>query len=135
MQKIRPSQIFERRIPTHKWLGGSSKGLMFTARGNHQISLEKYSDRFFNHHVKIGPPLEKVTRQNNKSGPFKYMGYMGVSKNRATPKSHPFLIGFSTIIFTIHFGGPPLFLETPISSRLTVFFPFLLGEAKCGVLR
>ncbi len=33
---------------------------------------------------------------------------MCVSKNRATPKS-PILIGFS-FIFTIHFGGPPLFL-------------------------
>ena len=38
--------------------------------------------------------------------------YMGGSKNRGTPKSS-ILIGFS-IIFTIHFGGPPLFLETPI---------------------
>ena len=38
--------------------------------------------------------------------------YMGVSKNNGTPKSS-ILIGFS-IIFTIHFGGPPLFLETPI---------------------
>ena len=37
--------------------------------------------------------------------------YMGVSKNRGTPKSS-ILIGFS-IIFTIHFGVP-LFLETPI---------------------
>ncbi len=33
--------------------------------------------------------------------------YMGVSKNRGTPKS-PFLIGVS-LIFTIHFGGFPLF--------------------------
>ena len=33
---------------------------------------------------------------------------MGVSKNRGTPKSS-ILIGFS-IIFTIHFGGFPLFL-------------------------
>ena len=32
---------------------------------------------------------------------------MGVSKNNGTPKSS-ILIGFS-IIFTIHFGGPPLF--------------------------
>ncbi len=38
--------------------------------------------------------------------------YMGVSKNKGSPKSS-ILIGFS-IIFTIHFGGPPLFLETPI---------------------
>ena len=36
---------------------------------------------------------------------------MGVSKNSGTPKSF-ILIGFS-IIFTIHFGGPPLFLEAP----------------------
>ncbi len=35
---------------------------------------------------------------------------MGVSKNNGTPKSS-FLIGFGTIIFTIHFGGFfPLFL-------------------------
>ena len=31
------------------------------------------------------------------------------------PPNHPILIGFS-IIFTIHFGGPPLLLETPISN-------------------
>ena len=37
---------------------------------------------------------------------------MVVSKNRGTPKSS-ILIGFS-IIFTIHFGFFPLFLETPI---------------------
>ena len=37
---------------------------------------------------------------------------MGVSKNRATPKSS-ISIGFGTIIFTIHFGGQiPLCLET-----------------------
>ena len=35
----------------------------------------------------------------------------GVSETRGTPKSSIF-IGFS-IIFTIHFGGPPLFFETP----------------------
>ncbi len=34
-----------------------------------------------------------------------YMIHMGVSKYRGTPKSS-ILIGFS-IIFTIHFGGPP----------------------------
>ena len=38
---------------------------------------------------------------------------MGVSKNSGTPKSSIF-IGCFIIIFTIHFGGPPLFLETPI---------------------
>ncbi len=37
---------------------------------------------------------------------------LGVSKNNGTPKSS-ILIGFF-IIFTIHFEGPPLFLETPI---------------------
>ncbi len=37
---------------------------------------------------------------------------MGVSKNSGTSKSSIF-IGFSTI-FTIHFGGFPLFLETTI---------------------
>ena len=36
---------------------------------------------------------------------------MGVSNYNGTPKSS-ILIGIS-IIFTIHFGGPPLFLETP----------------------
>ena len=41
-----------------------------------------------------------------------YDVYMGVSKNRGGPKSG-ILIEFS-IIFTIHFGGPPLFLETPM---------------------
>ena len=39
---------------------------------------------------------------------------MGVSKNKGTPKSS-ISIGFS-MIFTIHFGGPPLFLETPMCS-------------------
>ena len=37
---------------------------------------------------------------------------MDLSKNSGTPKSS-ILIGFS-IIFTIHFGVFPLFLETPI---------------------
>ena len=45
---------------------------------------------------------------------------MGVSKNNGTPKSS-ILIGFS-IIFTIHFGGPPLFLETPIYQLVTTGF-------------
>ena len=40
---------------------------------------------------------------------------MGVSKNNGIPKSS-ILIGFS-IIFTIHFGETPLFLETPISGN------------------
>ena len=39
--------------------------------------------------------------------------HKGVSKNKGTPKSS-ILIGFS-IIFTIQFGGLPLFLETPIT--------------------
>ena len=39
---------------------------------------------------------------------------MGVSQNNGTPKSSICLIGFGTIIFTIHFGGKiPLFLEPP----------------------
>ena len=37
---------------------------------------------------------------------------MGVSKNRGGPPKSSILIRFSSI-FTIHFGGPPLFLETP----------------------
>ena len=44
-----------------------------------------------------------------------FTSYMGVSKNSGTPKTS-ILIGFS-IIFTIHFGFFPLFLETPISTR------------------
>ena len=44
---------------------------------------------------------------------------MDVSKNNGTPKSS-ILIGFS-IIFTIHFGGPPLFSETPICSMYGIF--------------
>ena len=47
--------------------------------------------------------------------------YLGVSKNRGTPKSS-ILIGFS-IIFTIHFGVP-VFLETPICKHDSV----LLGK-------
>ena len=47
---------------------------------------------------------------------------MGVSKNNGTSKSSNFnRVG--TIIFTIHFGGPPLFLETPTC--------FLLLLQKC----
>ena len=45
--------------------------------------------------------------------------YMGVSKNRGTPKSS-ILIGFS-IMFTIHFGVS-LFLETPIYINLVFKF-------------
>ena len=41
--------------------------------------------------------------------------FVGVSLNGSTPKSS-ILIGFS-IIFTIHFGVSPLFLETPIYSK------------------
>ena len=48
--------------------------------------------------------------------------YMGVSKSNATPKSSICVIGFGTIIFTIHFGGTqiPLFLglETPSPYKL-----------------
>ena len=41
--------------------------------------------------------------------------YMGVEPKIGVfySPNHPFLIGFS-IIFTIHLGYPPLFLETPI---------------------
>ena len=44
--------------------------------------------------------------------------HMGVSKNNGTPKSTS-LIGFS-IIFTIHFGIPPPFLETPICFKMCI---------------
>ncbi len=55
------------------------------------------------------------------------------TKNRGVfhPKSS-ILIGFGTIIFTIHFGGPPLFLETPmcflffLSLRILVCFVYNL---------
>ena len=50
--------------------------------------------------------------------------YIGVSKNRWTPKSS-ILIGFS-IIFTIHFGVP-IFLETPISRGILVGYIYFLG--------
>ena len=50
--------------------------------------------------------------------------YMDVSENSGTPKSS-ILIGCS-IIFTIHFGGPPLFLETPILLHLSLAICFLL---------
>ena len=50
---------------------------------------------------------------------------MGVSENGGTPKSS-ILIGFS-IIFTIHFGVFPLFLETP---KLPRNFPFRLVKAE-----
>ena len=46
--------------------------------------------------------------------------HMGVSKNYGTPKSS-MLIGFSIIKF-IHFGGPPLFLETPIYKNDSFLF-------------
>ena len=39
--------------------------------------------------------------------------YMGVSENSGFFSKSSILIGFP-IIFTIHFGSPPLFLETPI---------------------
>ena len=42
------------------------------------------------------------------------------------PPNHPFLIGFS-IIFTIHFGGPPLFLETPQMEVCLVFHGYVLS--------
>ena len=43
--------------------------------------------------------------------------YMDVSKNSGTPKSSIFNRVFHCLE-TIHFGGPPLFLETPIYSYL-----------------
>ena len=44
----------------------------------------------------------------------KYL-YMGVSKNRGFYPKSSILIGFGTIIFTIHFGGfPPIFGNTHI---------------------
>ena len=49
---------------------------------------------------------------------FQISQEFGVSKNRGTPKSS-ILVGFS-IIFTIHFGGPPLFLETLSAIGTTV---------------
>ena len=39
------------------------------------------------------------------------------------PPKSSILIGFSTI-FTIHFGGPPLFLETSICTSLHIFSTF-----------
>ncbi len=54
---------------------------------------------------------------------------MGVSKNNGTPKSS-ILIGFS-IIFTIHFGGPPIFLETPICETFGGVF-FVSWKFLCG---
>ena len=54
---------------------------------------------------------------------------MGVSKNRCTPKLS-ILIGFS-IIFTIHFGVPPIFGNTHVNvpaltshNKLDQIFPF-----------
>ena len=45
---------------------------------------------------------------------------MDVSENSGTPKSSS-LIGCS-IIFTTHFGGPPLFLETPMCFIVVLVF-------------
>ena len=50
--------------------------------------------------------LRTWLHNNWKSVGFTYFNNLGVSKNNGTPKSS-ILIGFS-IIFTIHFGGPPL---------------------------
>ena len=54
---------------------------------------------------------------------------MDVSENSGTPKSS-ILIGFS-IIFTIHFGGNTLFLETPI---YTCKFSMVSSPSRKGVL-
>jgi len=59
----------------------------------------------------LGPHLAKL----NTKGGLKYRRYfdLGVSKNSGFfARIIGFLIGFS-IIFTIHFGGQRLFLETP----------------------
>ena len=52
--------------------------------------------------------------------------YMDVSENSGTPKSS-ILIGVS-MIFTIHFGGPSLFLETPIKKEI----PFVESFRRCS---
>ena len=44
------------------------------------------------------------------------MFHLGVSKNMGKPPKSSILIGFGTIILTIHFGVP-LFLETSISTK------------------
>ena len=55
----------------------------------------------------------KEKRRISEKGSFCYDAFdMGVSNNNGTPKSS-ILVGFS-IIFTIHIGGLPLCLETPI---------------------
>ena len=57
--------------------------------------------------------LVKITQLfNDVTSVFTSNGDMGVSENRGPPKSS-ILIGFF-LIFTIHFGGPAVFLETPI---------------------
>ncbi len=60
--------------------------------------------------------------------------HMGVSKNRGkTPHiiKKKKKIGVS-LIFTIHFGGPPLFLETPISVSCFPRNPLLPFTTSCG---
>ena len=52
--------------------------------------------------------------------------HMGVCKNGGGPPKSSILIGFF-IIFTIHFGGPPLFLEAPIWELMGVHRPDMTG--------
>ena len=54
--------------------------------------------------------------------------FMGVSKNRGGPPKSSVLIGFS-IIFTIHFGGFPLFLETSLWASSPWFHQHFFNEA------
>jgi len=61
--------------------------------------------------VKKGEASTMASREDSQQFLGTSFDYMGVSKNKDTPKSS-ILIGFS-IIFTIHFGVFPLFLETP----------------------
>ena len=68
------------------------------------------------------PSLPSVQHEDllSQSISIDFPWYVGLSKNNGTPKSS-ILIGFS-IIFTIHFGGPPLFGNTHATSS-HVFSP------------
>ena len=54
--------------------------------------------------------------QGNPNSTFVAGQDMGVSKNRGTPKSS-ILIGCS-LIFTIHFGGPPLYVKIHLGNEV-----------------
>ena len=58
----------------------------------------------------VNKSVEKFDYQEKKHTKKHKRSDMGVSENNGTPKSS-ILIGFSIIN---HFGGKPLFLETPI---------------------